>query len=381
MTFSDDTECLLRVALVDALPAQLCLLDGGGRIVLANRAWRDFAESCLRPGDAEASLVRHFESLPGRDEKTVRALIQGIQAVLRGEEERLTLRYALIGDSGMRWYELTAAPFERAETTESSANPEEQGVLILQREITAEKCREDARKLQSLENLAGGVAHDFNNFLTGILGYADLAQLSLTEDSPVRNHLEHLRLGGKRAAALTQQLLAYSGKGPMHFRPLRLSVLVERVVRDLRTSIPASCSLRCDLAPELPGIEADTEQIEEIVRQLVGNAVEAIGDKDGTISVTTGRLECREEDLAMSCSGQDLPGGTYVFVEVVDTGAGIPSELQSQIFDPFFTTKSRGRGLGLAVARGMARAHHGTLELISRPGRGSRFRILLPHFD
>lgn len=371
MTFSDDTNPQLCAALLDALPVQLCLLDGAGRVVQANRAWSDFVEPCSLDSVAEPTLVELFESLPGVDEITTQRLEQGIQAVLQGDEERLSLRYPYLDSPGIRWYELTAI---------SLAQTEQRGALILQLELTAERRREEARKLESLEQLAGGVAHDFNNYLTGILGYADLAQLSLEEDSPVRNHLEHLRLGAKRAAALTHELLAYSRKGSMSFRALQLSTLVEKAVGEVRGSMPASCSLCCDLAPELPEIEADAEQLTEIIGQLVRNAIDAIGEEDGTITVTTGRVERREEELAALSSGEDLPGGTYIFVEVADSGCGIPAELQSRIFDPFFTTQTKRRGLGLAVVQGMVRAHRGAIELTSAPGKGSRFRVLLPYF-
>ncbi|HEX5692036.1 MAG TPA: PAS domain S-box protein, partial [Roseiflexaceae bacterium] len=234
------------------------------------------------------------------------------------------------------------------------------------------------QKLESLGILAGGIAHDFNNLLTGILGYADLALLELSPRSPARDLIEAAMNGTRRAAELTAQMLAYSGKGRFVVEPLDLSALIEGMTRLLDISISKKCVLKYDLVTDLPSIMADATQMRQVIMNLVINASEAIGERSGLISIATGAMHCDHAYLYETYLDEDLPEGLYVYMEVADNGAGMSEETRARIFEPFFTTKFTGRGLGLAAVLGIVRGHKGALKIYSEPGRGTTFKALFP---
>jgi CheY-like chemotaxis protein len=185
-------------------------------------------------------------------------------------------------------------------------------------------------------------------------------------------------LGARRASELTRQLLAYAGKGPFEVKAIDLSAHVRELATLLETTIPKKVQLRLEVAKGLPAVEADVAQMQQIVMNLVVNAAEAIGDERGTVLVTTGVQEIDAPYAATLYTPTDLPGGTYVFLEVHDTGVGMDDATLGRIFDPFFTTKFTGRGLGLAAVLGIVRAHKGALKVYSQPGKGTTFRIFFP---
>ena len=230
-----------------------------------------------------------------------------------------------------------------------------------------------AQRLESLGVLAGGIAHDFNNLLTGILGNASLADASLSENDPVRPLLRSVVAASQRAAELTQQLLAYAGKGRVSRESLDLCSLVRDLVPLVRSSIPSGVELRLDLAPT--PIKADAGQIHQLVMNLIINAAEACGNT-GTVVATTGVEEVRSE--AGSGLAHRLAPGTYACLKVRDTGCGMDEGTLGRIFEPFFSTKFSGRGLGLAAARGIVHSHHGSIAVESAPGKGTTFTVRLP---
>jgi signal transduction histidine kinase len=225
-----------------------------------------------------------------------------------------------------------------------------------------------------LRQLAAGMAHDYNNLLTSMLCGAGLALKSLAPDHPARPALEIASSAGERAADLTRQLMAYAGINPFEASRVNLPALVGKLVVSLRPSVPDCVQLRLDLAAGLPPLRADSGQIEQLLRILIANAVEAIGDRAaGTVSIRAyaGQID----DL--------VPPGPArcVHVEIGDTGCGMDDWTRCRIFEPFFSTKLLGRGLGLAAAAGIVRAHGGTLEVHSAPGAGSTFRVSLAALD
>jgi two-component system CheB/CheR fusion protein len=240
-----------------------------------------------------------------------------------------------------------------------------------ERKSLEEQIRQSQR-LESLGLLAGGVAHDFNNLLTGILGNASLALDVLDPPEPARSMLESVIQATERAADLTRQLLAYAGKGRFFVRHVDVSTLVRDIADLMRTSIPKKVRFMLDLAADLPPVEADATQIQQLVMNLVLNAGEAIGEQGGSIQLAT-QLEERPSNGAGSPSA-----GRYIRIEVRDTGCGMDEATRSQIFDPFFSTKFTGRGLGLAAALGIARSHKGQIDVDTSPGNGSVFRVWLP---
>jgi PAS domain S-box-containing protein len=252
------------------------------------------------------------------------------------------------------------------------------------RDVTERHRLEDqlrqAQKMEAIGRLAGGVAHDFNNLLTVIMGNTMMLQKS------IRRHglgdfdeLEAVIKASETAADLTRQLLYYSGKGQFLVEPVDLSDCIHGLRTLLRAAVSKNVEIRMDLAPDLPAVESDRGQIKQIVTNLALNSAEAIGnEKPGVIRVTTRLRRLTGSDVKDSITGECLPAGTYVAVEVSDTGCGMDAATTSRIFDPFFTTKFTGRGLGLPAVAGAVKAHGGGIELETTPGGGSRFCVLLP---
>jgi PAS domain S-box-containing protein len=234
------------------------------------------------------------------------------------------------------------------------------------------------QKLEGLGLLAGGIAHDFNNLLTAILGGASVALLTVPPENPARKDIETVVTTAQRAANLTRQMLAYSGKGHVEIRPIELSAHVREIATLLETTIPKKVQLRLELQRDLPPIEADVAQVQQIVMNLVINGAEAIGDAQGTVLVATGVQEVDEAYAATLFAAEGLTSGTYVFLEVHDTGHGMDETTKNKIFDPFFTTKFTGRGLGLAAVLGIVRGHRGAIKVYSSPGRGTTFKVFFP---
>jgi two-component system, chemotaxis family, CheB/CheR fusion protein len=235
-----------------------------------------------------------------------------------------------------------------------------------------------AQKLESLGVLAGGVAHDFNNLLTAVLGSASMALDLLPADAPARQLIEHVEHAGRRAADLTRQMLAYSGKGRLEVAPVSLPELVQGMAELIRASISKKVALELDFPADAPLVDADATQLRQLVMNLILNAAESIGESGGSVRARTGAIAADRALLSAMLHEDDLPEGRYVFVEVTDTGCGMDAETQARMFDPFFTTKFTGRGLGLAAVQGIVRGHRGAMQVRSAPGRGTSIRVLLP---
>lgn len=266
------------------------------------------------------------------------------------------------------------------------------GYRAINRDITERKRLEDEKhrfeaqlqhtqKLESLGILAGGIAHDFNNLLMAILGNAELALLEIPSSSPIRERLLDIENASRRASDLCKQMLAYSGKGKFDIKPIKLDEIVKEMSYMLEVSISKKAILRYDFSHELPAIKADPTQIRQIIMNLIINASEAIGDKNGVISLSTGSITCRPRDLKETYLSDDIPEGQYVYLEVSDNGCGMDKETMSKVFDPFFTTKFTGRGLGLAAVIGIVRGHKGAIRVESEKGKGTVFKILFPVID
>jgi len=173
-------------------------------------------------------------------------------------------------------------------------------------------------------------------------------------------------------------MLAYSGKGSFEIASVDLNALIQEMTELLHVSLARSITLRYDFDEALPAVEVDPTQIRQVVMNLVMNAAEAVGEQAGRINVSTAVITAHRAMLRGYIQGDRLPEGRYVRLEVADTGVGIEPEMLHRIFDPFFTTKFAGRGLGLAAVLGIVHGHHGALQVVSAPGAGAVFRMLLP---
>jgi two-component system cell cycle sensor histidine kinase/response regulator CckA len=248
----------------------------------------------------------------------------------------------------------------------------------------AERTRLDSRlretqKLESLGVLAGGIAHDFNNLLTVVLGNVALTRSSESREAAER-HLQLIESSALRAADLCRQMLAYSGQGRYMVQPVDLNSVIRDTADLVRSSMPKNLTLTLDLTPDLSSVLADAGQMQQVVMNVVVNAIEAIGAVVGEVRVLTREAACEHAQLSRTYLGPDLPAGDYVVLEVSDNGGGIPREIISRIFDPFFTTKFVGRGLGLAAVLGIVRSHRGAIEVESEPGHRTVFRLYFPAF-
>ncbi len=277
-----------------------------------------------------------------------------------------------------------------------SSNPllidEKQCVLGLFSDITERKLTEEnqrrfeeqvqrTQRFESLGVLAGGVAHDFNNLLTSILGNADMALETLPEASPAWQRIAHIEKASLNAADLCSQMLAYAGKGRFIVEPTDLNAVVKEMSHLLRTSISKDIVLDLVFEDELPMVEADATQMQQVVMNLVTNASEAVGEKGGVVKVITGVTDCDSAYLGRSYSHDDQAEGRYVYIEVADTGCGMDEQTQAKMFEPFFTTKFAGRGLGLAAVLGIIRGHGGAIMVDSQSGKGTNIRVLFPALD
>jgi PAS domain S-box-containing protein len=235
-----------------------------------------------------------------------------------------------------------------------------------------------AQKLESLGLMAAGVAHDFGNLLGSIFAEADLALSEMTPESPGRDNLQRIEGLARHATGIVHLLMDSAGAGVDSdaLEPVDLSLLVEQMLRLLMGSIAKGVVTASDLAKDLPPIRGNAAQIGQVVMNLITNASEALGDRPGTINVTTGRVR-----PGQGSAGHDLgnrPAGDYIFLKVKDTGCGMSPEIRSKIFDQFFTTKPHGKGLGLAAVRGIVQSHGGSIQVGSSPGVGTTFEILFP---
>ncbi|MCA9936659.1 MAG: PAS domain S-box protein [Anaerolineales bacterium] len=257
------------------------------------------------------------------------------------------------------------------------------GLVVLGRDITERKMAEEAlrqaQKTESLGVLAGGIAHDFNNLLVAMLGQTSLALAKLRPENPARPHIEKAVRATERAADLTRQMLAYSGRGHFETRAINLNHLIAENVHLFRAGLPKNVTWRTELTEPLPPIQADPGQMQQVIMNLIINGAQAVESSPGMVTVVTGVQEMEEGDGRYHhYTGQKLPPGSYVTLEVHDNGKGMDADMLPKIFDPFFTTKQSGRGLGLAAVLGIVRGHHGGLYVYSEPGKGTTFKLLFP---
>ena len=329
----------------------------------------------------EELLAKTFQEITHPDD--LETDLEYVRQMLAGAIETYTMEKRYFHKQGHTVWILLAVSLVR----ESSGNPlhfisqienitgrkqAEEDRLTLERQML------NAQKLESLGVLAGGVAHDFNNILTAVIGNTELAIMRLPPASPVLSNLQQIEKSAERAADLAKQMLAFSGKGRFVIETIDLNSLLEEMLHILEVSVSKKVLLQLDLHRPLPPMEADAAQIRQIIMNLVINGSEAIADKSGVITIKTGSVQVEEMQVAGICQGEKLCGGEYVFFEVSDSGCGMDKETVARIYDPFFSTKFTGRGLGMSAVQGIVRGHKGAILIASEPGRGSCFRVLLP---
>jgi PAS domain S-box-containing protein len=293
------------------------------------------------------------------------------------------LRRALAGESFQAGMTLGGPTFDSWYSPLWDANRNINGVMGVAVDITehmrlSTRVRE-AEKMEAIGRLAGGVAHDFNNQLTAVLGFAEMLQKTFDEDDPRIGDVSQIIRGGRRAAALTEQLLAFGRKQPRRPTRLNLNGVVSELEPLLQHAIREDVQLDVQLEPELYPVTADEVQIEQVIMNLVLNARDAM-PSGGLLTIRTANTR-----LAEARVGEHPPvmAGPYAAVSVGDTGEGIDPETKAHLFEPFFTTKEQGKGtgMGLASAYGIVQQSGGFIEVESQLGRGSTFTFYLPLAD
>ncbi len=362
--------------LLNATQEVVMLLNPDGTLVAANRsAAKRYG---LTPEELVGKCPFDFapEEVTENKWELSREFVAG-RGPMRFEEEIRGRRfensaYPILDDDG----NLRLVAVFAQDITERRRAEEER--LVLERQVL------NTQKLESLGALAGGIAHDFNNLLMAILGNADLALDELPPDAPARENLEEIEKTCKRAANLAKQILAYSGRGRSAIEPIGLNRLVEDMAYLIEVSISKRAVLKLSFPTRVPTFDGDAEQIRQIIMNLIANASEAIGEKGGVITLSTGAIDCDREyldavdELLRAGQKEPLPAGVYTYFEVADTGCGMDTETIEKIFDPFFTTKSSGPGLGMSAVMGIVRGHQGAIRLSSEIGKGTTIRVLLP---
>jgi hypothetical protein len=233
-----------------------------------------------------------------------------------------------------------------------------------------------AQKMEAIGQLAGGVAHDFNNILCAIIGFGTLLEMGMEKNDPARRHLDQILSAADRATSLTQGLLTFSRKQILNPHPVSLNAIVHRIEKMLNRLLTEDIELHLSLSGQEPNVLADSGQIDQVLLNLATNARDAMPN-GGLLTITTGEADPPEEFLATTAA---LPATRYALLTVTDSGSGIEEETREKIFEPFFTTKEvgKGTGLGLSVVYGIVKQHNGHILVNSDPGKGTSFLIYLP---
>ncbi len=363
---------------LDTLPVGVWVLDGAGQIIFANPAsnqiWGGVRYVGMdRFGEYRAWWAETGEPIPAEGWAAARAIRAGVTSL----NEVVQIEAF---DGAAKTILNSAAPIK-------GVGGEILGAIVLHQDITqrraaAEALRrsedqlQHARKMEAVGQLAGGIAHDYNNLLTGILSYSDLILAELRQGDPIRADIEQIRQIGQRAAALTRQFLAFSRRQVLQPAVLSLNATVADLNTMLRRLLGADVSLEINLDPGLWHVMADPGQLEQVLVNLVVNARDAM-PRGGRVTIATANWEL-EAGTAPRANG--VRPGEYVTLTVGDTGVGMDVPTQARIFEPFFTTKElgKGTGLGLSTVYGIVDQSGGHVTVESAPGQGATFTIFLP---
>jgi len=370
----EDRKRLLRV--IEATTDFVATTNAAGELLYANQALQRHLG--IGPEDLGHGLVLHSH-VPSHHR---RHLLE--EAIPQAVEAGSWMGESILGGRGGVELPVSIVLLSRRES------PAESPLLsFVMRDITRQKEAEAKRieserrmlqlqKLESLGVLAGGIAHDFNNLLTIMLGHASLARLELPEESQVQESLRCIEKAATGASQLCQQLLAYAGRSPLAFVYLSPSMLIEETQQLLRVSVGSGHHLELRLVDGQSLIHGDVSQLRQVIMNLVLNAAEAIGAREGRITLGCEKRELSAGELTGLFNAPSLRPGAYLIVSVQDTGPGMEPAVLARIFEPFYTTKFTGHGLGLAAVAGIVRSHLGGIHVSSTPGSGTRFDLAFP---
>ena len=362
---------LARDALLAQLPEAVLAFDGSGRLIDVNRNAQRLFGAQARLGEAASALLGDWPELHAqwREAPAVSTDVARPGAV-------------------SAWFAVTASPLDDGDGRS--------GRLLVLRDVTAtreaaeerrqlERALQEAHHLESLGILAGGLAHDFNNLHTVVMGHLELLMSHLDPHSSAHDSAERAFKATCSAAALTAEMLAYAGAAQYHTAPADLAAFVRCRVALLGSVVSGGIELRLELSEPVPAVNVDDSSLQHVLLHLVTNAREALGETPRALSDTPGgvvvgvrTVELGRGELDAAENGADLPAGPYVELSVADDGPGMDAETRARMFHPFFSTRFLGRGLGLAAVLGIVKAHGGAIDVRSAPGQGTRLAIWLP---
>jgi len=357
----------LHRALVQSLGEGVALFDAEDRVVFANEA----LATLLRVAEDELLGKSFLEFL----------VAESRDRILRAYFGKDTRSYEVVlKDAASTLLLVTETRFEEPNTQGAVklrvVRDLTERVVSERRQRDLERELERSQSLQSLAVMAGGVAHDFNNLLCGVVGNAEVAQRKVPAGAPpmLSQCLSEIVTYAEEAAQLSKQMLAYAGNRSLAIEALDANVELLTALRLLHATVESKARLVLDLADALPEIAADRFKLRQVITNLVLNALDAMDGRRGVLTLQSGLVRLADGE------GEEygLRAGDYVKVSVTDTGSGIPFSLRERLFEPFFSTKAVGRGMGLAAAQGIARAHQGWLGIEATSESGTSFGILLP---
>jgi PAS domain S-box-containing protein len=364
--------------ILDQTPLAVTVLDAAGNLIDVNEAWLRLFGASARELVIGKLNVFHSEFINGT------GLTDGFAAVFKGKTVDLP---AITVDPRNARPELPLDGVERTVHVRMFPVFERNGKLVnvvsMMEDVTERRLLEEqliqSQKMESIGLLAGGIAHDFNNILGGILGYASFVKAQVPKEDKIYPHLETIERSALRAAELTSQLLGFARGGKYVVGPLQINDLVRETAELLRGTIETTIVMETGLDPSSPVIEADASQIQQVLMNLCVNARDAMPG-GGELTITTKRLDTPDAFLRSIPDGR---GGSFVRIEIADTGIGIDRSIRGKIFDPFFTTKEKGKGtgLGLATVYGIVKNHNGFINVESEMGSGTTFSVYIPAVD
>jgi PAS domain S-box-containing protein len=348
---------------MDNSPAIAFIRDAEGRYVYVNRTW----QRSFRRGEDETIGKTLFDVWP---EATARELARNDRRIL-SEKLAVKVEEALPSpDGSWRTWSMLKFPMQDQSGREFVAGV---GIDEEDRRRLEEQLRH-AQRIEAVGELAGGVAHDFNNILTAILGYSWFLQEELGPENPGHSEVLEIRKAAERGAALTRQLLAFSRRQVLRPAVLDLNAVIGNLRGMLHRTIGEKIELRTSFESALARVWADVGQIEQVILNLVVNARDAMPE-GGTIVLETANVRI---EAAQAAESGMIPKGEYATMTVADSGVGMGEETRLKIFQPFFTTKEHGTGLGLSIVYGIVQQSEGHIRVHSTAGGGSKFVIYLP---
>ncbi|MCB1519020.1 MAG: PAS domain S-box protein [Hyphomicrobiaceae bacterium] len=354
---------------VEQSPATIVITDTNGRIEYVNRRFQDLTGYRLSEVEGRTPSLLQSGDTSADEYGAIR------RSLSKGQEWRGVFRNRR-KDGTHYWAETTILPL-------TDADGEIQNFIGIGEDITEKrKAREQivkAQKMEAVGLLAGGVAHDFNNVLTTILGASHLASLDAEKDSDIGREITQIEIAARRAQSLVQQLLTFARRQPAAPQKLNLQDEVQEVVKLIQASIPPTTKVKTRFETDDAWVLADPTHIHQIVMNLCRNAAEAVPKEAGEIEITV----VGDTDAPEALSGHDSDHESWLKLVVTDNGPGLSADTAKRVFDPFFTTKplGKGTGLGLTMVATLVQDMDGFVSLASQPGEGARFEVTLPRVE